>query len=217
MKDLIILGIGPHAREMADIVEQINQVQATWNLLGFIAATTQADLVGQYLSGLPVLGIYNDVARLSQAQPYAVAYFAPEYGSDTTGCPPQRVVSLIAPSAFVARTVQLGAGCVIYPNCFIGYNAVLGERVFMLSGSVVNHDDRLEDNVTLCTNVSLAGSVQVETGCYLGQACTVRQFVRIGRDSLIGMGSVVLEDVPANSVMVGNPARRLRDRYPAGK
>jgi acetyltransferase-like isoleucine patch superfamily enzyme len=38
--------------------------------------------------------------------------------------------------------------------------------------------------------------------------------LRIGRDSLIGMGSVVVSNVPPNSVMVGNPAHKLRDRNP---
>jgi acetyltransferase-like isoleucine patch superfamily enzyme len=64
----------------------------------------------------------------------------------------------------------------------------------------------------MASGVVLAGSVHVEGGCYLGQFCTVRQQVRIGRGSLVGMGAVVLRDVPPNSVMVGNPARRLRDR-----
>jgi acetyltransferase-like isoleucine patch superfamily enzyme len=54
--------------------------------------------------------------------------------------------------------------------------------------------------------------VWVEDGCYLGQACAIKQYLRIGRGSLIGMGSVVVRDVPPNSVMVGNPARKLRDR-----
>ncbi len=56
--------------------------------------------------------------------------------------------------------------------------------------------------------------VHVESGCYLGQACTIKQYLTIGRESLIGMGSVVLKDVPPNSVMVGNPALWLRKRYP---
>lgn len=74
---------------------------------------------------------------------------------------------------------------------------------------VNNHDVCLEENFTVCSGVTLAGFVHVEAGCYLGQACTIKQYVRIGRGSLIGMGAVVLRDVPPNSVMVGNPARPL--------
>ena len=206
MQDLIILGAGPHAQEMADIVAQINRVQPTWNLLGSIVSPRQADLVGQTIDNLVILGTETAIGQ------YPQACFAAEYGSDSSGCPRERLISLIAHSAFVARTAVIGAGCVIYPNCFVGHNARLGDRVFVLSGSIINHDNVLEDNVSVTSHVSLAGYVHVETGCYLGQACTVRQYLRIGRDSLIGMGSVVLADVPPNSVMVGNPARKLRDR-----
>ncbi len=112
----------------------------------------------------------------------------------------------------MSRTAQIGAGCVIYPHSFVGLNAILGDRVFCLSGSVINHDVVLEDRVVVASGVSLAGSVYVEPDCYLGQACTVRQYVRIGRGSLIGMGAVVIHDVVPNSVIVGNPGQRLRDR-----
>jgi acetyltransferase-like isoleucine patch superfamily enzyme len=66
--------------------------------------------------------------------------------------------------------------------------------------------------VTLTSGVTIAGDVHIEADCYLGQSCTVREMRRIGRGSLIGMGSVVLRDVAPNSIMVGNPARRLRAR-----
>mgnify|MGYP001570233007 CR=1 FL=1 len=46
----------------------------------------------------------------------------------------------------------------------------------------------------------------------LGQGCAVRQHLRIGRNSMIGMGAVVIKDVPPNCVMAGNPARKLRDK-----
>ena len=45
-----------------------------------------------------------------------------------------------------------------------------------------------------------------------GTGCTVRQYLRIGKDSFIGMGAVVVRDVPPNAVMAGNPARKLKDR-----
>jgi tetrahydrodipicolinate N-acetyltransferase len=53
--------------------------------------------------------------------------------------------------------------------------------------------------------------VTVESGSYLGQSCTIREFLRIGKQSYIGMGSVVIRDVAPQSMMVGNPARKLRD------
>lgn len=84
-------------------------------------------------------------------------------------------------------------------------------HVFVLSGCIINHDDRIGNRVIMASGVSLAGSVLVDDGCYLGQSCSVRQMLTIGKNSLVGMGSVVLRDVPPDSVMVGNPARKLRE------
>jgi acetyltransferase-like isoleucine patch superfamily enzyme len=101
---------------------------------------------------------------------------------------------------------------VIYPHCFVGARAEIGDFLFCLSGSVINHNDIIEDRVTLTSGVVLAGDVHVEEGCYLGQSSTVRELLRIGKGSIIGMGAVVLHNVPPNSVVVGNPARRLGTR-----
>jgi sugar O-acyltransferase (sialic acid O-acetyltransferase NeuD family) len=214
MQALIILGAGPHAQEMAEIVGQINGHAGTpvWNLLGFLVPETQVNLVGERLgSALPVLDTYAGLGNYRDVS-FALEYncAAPEIGSDLL--PRERVTNLIAPSAFVAGTSKLGAGCVIYPGCFVGHNAVLGDRVFALAGAIINHDDVLEDGVTVCSNASLAGFVHIEADTYLGQACAVRQYLRIGQGSVVGMGAVVVSNVPANSIMVGNPARKLRDR-----
>jgi sugar O-acyltransferase (sialic acid O-acetyltransferase NeuD family) len=206
VRDLLILGTGVHCAEMAEIVERVNGITPTWNLLGFIATSEQR--VGERLNGYPILGPPDRLEEFPQAQlvsdhawPHPV--------------PRERLATVVDPSAFVSRTAAIGAGCVIYPNCFVGLNARIGDRVFCLSGSVINHDDVLEDRVVVASSVTLAGSVHVETECYLGQACTIRQYLRIGRGSMIGMGAVVIQDVPPNSVIVGNPGRRLRDREPA--
>jgi sugar O-acyltransferase (sialic acid O-acetyltransferase NeuD family) len=207
MSDLIILGTGVHAAEMAEIVERINQVEPTWNLLGFIAPDEQTNHAGEEINGYPILGTRQVLTD------YPDAWYVPDNGfPDLAEIPTQRLASIIAPSSFVSRTARIGPGCVVYPNCFIGLNVTLGNRVFILSGSIINHDDKLGDGAVVCSGVSLAGFVTVEDGCYLGQACTIKQYLRIGRGSLIGMGSVVVKDVPPNSVMVGNPARRLRER-----
>jgi sugar O-acyltransferase (sialic acid O-acetyltransferase NeuD family) len=209
VQELIILGAGPHAMEMAEIA---GQSAGRWTVRGFLVPETQLELVGQPVAhGLTVLDTYAGLGDYPNAV-FALEYNcgAPEIGSDQL--PRDRVITLVAPTAFVAATSRIGAGCVIYPGCFVGHNAVLGDRVFALAGAVINHDDVLEDDVTVCSNASLAGFVHVEAGSYLGQACTIRQYLRIGAGSLIGMGAVVVSNVPPHAVMVGNPARRLRDR-----
>jgi sugar O-acyltransferase (sialic acid O-acetyltransferase NeuD family) len=208
MRDLVILGIGPHAMEIADIVTRINQVQETWNLLGFVS--TMDDKVGEERRGLPVLGsnrIWED---------YPTVLAIPEYEWPLKAqIPRHHLTTLIDPSSFVSTSAQIGLGCIIYPHCFIGTDARIGDFLYCLAGSVINHEDVIEDRVVITSSVSVAGNVHIEADCYLGQSCTIREMTRIGRGSLIGMGSVVLADVAPNSVMVGNPARKLGSRrYP---
>jgi acetyltransferase-like isoleucine patch superfamily enzyme len=49
----------------------------------------------------------------------------------------------------------------------------------------------------------------------VGAGAVVREGLRIGAGALVGMGSVVLADVPAGAVWAGNPARPLRAGVPA--
>ena len=200
MRDLLILGDGVHGREMAEIVERINRVTPTWNLLGFLSPG--AEKAGTLRNGYPVLGS----AEAWNEYPHAALIPDNEWPS-AFPLPRERLISLIDPSVFVSRTAQIGVGCVFYPNCFIGLNARIGDRVFCLSGSVINHDDVIEDGVIMASGVILAGSVHVEAGSYLGQGCTVRQRLRIGRGCMIGMGAVVIRDAPPGTVIVGNPGR----------
>ncbi len=203
MRELIILGAGPHAAEMADIVAAVNSCSPRWRLRGFLSATAGAATgspAGE-LNGYPVLGTLADLPA------YPAAEVLLEYGVRLPAGAGNPVQSLVAPSAFVSRSARLGAGSVVYPHCFVGARAVLGERAFLLAGAIINHDVHLDSDVTVCSGATLAGGVRVERGAYLGQRCTVRQDLCVGADSLVGMGSVVTADVPPRAVVAGNPAR----------
>jgi len=205
MRELIVCGTGVHALEVLQIVERLNKAEPTYRLVGLLAE--EAAAVRRSVCDYPVLGTVAEAAR------FAGAFFVTGYGQRRAATiPRERLISLVDPSCYVHRTARLGAGTVLYPGCFVGANARLGESIFCLSNSVINHDCVLEDFVTLATGACLAGYVHVGTGAYLGQACTVRQNTSIGAGSLVGTGAVVVKDVAPQTVVVGNPARKLRDR-----
>lgn len=205
MQQLIILGTGVHGAEMAHIIERINRQEPTWHLLGHVAPGTTDE---REFFGYPMLGSAEEMGDLLARYPEAMLIADNEFPKSVV-VPEERLATIIDPSCYIHPTATIGRGCVIYPHCYVGLNATIGDSVFILSGCTINHDDVLEDRVVAASKVTLAGVVYVESGVYLGQSCTVRQFLRIGKNALIGMGAVVVKDVEPESTMVGNPARAL--------
>lgn len=213
MQELILLGTGVHGAEMAHIVERINRQAPTWKLLGHVAPKVTDK---KEWAGSPILGWAGELEEILAEHPLAGVVADNEFPKSVQ-VPPERLVNLVDPSCFVHPAARLGRGCVLYPHCFVGLNAVLGDRVFVLAGCIINHDVVLADRVVLGSNVALAGCVHVEAGAYLGQSCSVRQYLRIGREAFIGMGAIVIKDVEPGCVMIGNPARLLRKNEPKPK
>ncbi len=206
MKSLIILGTGVHAGEMAHIVERINRQELAWKLLGHIAPKVTEQ---KAFAGYPVLGCADKIEEILAAYPDAMLVSDNEFPKSVS-VPMERLATLIDPDSFVHPSARIGKGCVFYPGAFMGLNAVIGDRVFALSGATINHDDVIEDDVVFASRVTLAGFVHVEQAVYLGQNCSIRQFLRIGTNATVGMGSVVVKDVKPNTVMAGNPAKVLK-------
>jgi acetyltransferase-like isoleucine patch superfamily enzyme len=54
------------------------------------------------------------------------------------------------------------------------------------------------------------GRIEVKDNCFIGVSCIILANVTIGPNSIVGAGSVVTKDVPANTVVAGNPARVIK-------
>jgi sugar O-acyltransferase (sialic acid O-acetyltransferase NeuD family) len=191
---------------MAHIVTRINRQEPTWQLLGHIAPKATDDTE---FAGNPILGSVEAMAEVLAKYPDAMLVADNEFPK-SVALPMERLATLIDPDSFIHPTATIGRGCVFYPGTFIGLKSKVGDRVFALGGATINHDDVIEDEVVFASKVTLAGCVHVERGVYLGQSCTIRQFLRIGKNATIGMGAVVVKDVVPNAIMAGNPAKVLK-------
>lgn len=129
-------------------------------------------------------------------------------------------------------------GCEIGDNTKIGSfveiqkNAKVGERCKISSHTFICEGVTIEDNVFVGHNVAFIndsyprattadGSLQTEKdwkvettlvkrGASIGSGATILANITIGENAMVGAGSVVTKDVPANTVVVGNPARIIR-------
>jgi len=205
MRELIILGTGIHSAEIAEIIGRINRLKPTWKLLGHIYP--KSEQIPETFFNRRVLGGPDVIKKHKKA-----FFIADNEFPKNIPVPQGRWATIIDPTCFVHSTARIGEGGVLFPFCYVGARAKIGFRFFALSGTIINHDDVIGDYVVSASSVTLAGNVVVGDYSYLGQGCAVRQFIKLGRNCLIGMSAVVVKDVEENAVMAGNPARKMRDR-----
>ncbi len=127
---------------------------------------------------------------------------------------------------------RMGEGCYLEPplRCDYGFNIRLGDRVYVNFNLVVldcaavtiGNDVLIGPNVGIYTaghpvdpglrreGLEFALPVTIENGVWIGGHAVIAPGVRIGRNSVIGAGSVVTKDIPANVVAAGNPCRVIR-------
>lgn len=106
----------------------------------------------------------------------------------------------------------VGSGVVIDDQCRIGSRVSIQTGVYIPTFTVIEDDVFLGPRVCL-TNDKFMGrpaelvGVTVRRGARLGANCVVLPGIEIGEQAVVGSGAVVTKDVPAYSIVAGNPAR----------
>ncbi|MEC5156966.1 acetyltransferase [Chryseobacterium sp. MP_3.2] len=118
--------------------------------------------------------------------------------------------TIIHSSAYVSRFSAVGEGTVIMPQVCINAEVTIGNHCIINTASTIEHECVIEDFVHISPKASLAGNITVRKGVQIGLGANIIQGITIGENAVIGAGTVVLNDVPANAVMVGNPGRILK-------
>ncbi|EKO3599057.1 hypothetical protein M6B40_001210 [Vibrio metschnikovii] len=118
-------------------------------------------------------------------------------------------VSLVHNNVFLEFS-NVGVGCFVH-QCDIGANVKIGNHVSIKIGAIISHDTTINDYAFIGPGVTLCGHVRVQRGAYIGAGAVVKEHVNIGAGATIGAGSVVLKDVEPFSVVVGVPAKKIKD------
>ena len=119
------------------------------------------------------------------------------------------VPHFVHPNAYVHRSVQIGAGSMIYAGCTVDRNTRLGRGVLLNNGVVVAHDCSIGDACWFGPGVTLSGVVTVAESTFIGSGATVSNDLSIGANVVIGLSTAVTRNLGDNVSAIGNPMRIL--------
>ena len=126
-----------------------------------------------------------------------------------------RLATLVHRSVYRGPRGEIGEGTIVAPGSIIMCDTRIGANVYINIGCTVSHDTIIEDFATLSPGVSVAGTVHIEDGAFIGTGASFIQGkpglpLRVGRNAVVGAGACVTADVKSGQTVVGVPARPVQ-------
>jgi sugar O-acyltransferase (sialic acid O-acetyltransferase NeuD family) len=208
MRKLVIIGAGGFGKEVAWVVERINEALPTFELAGFCddAEARREGLWGAYAmlgrveSVRDTLGAVGFVCAIgNNRERQAMAARARAAG--------HHAVQVVDPSAVVAPDALLGEGCYVGIGSVVSTGARSGAGVIVNHHVCVGHDVVVDDFAQLCPGVCVSGGCSIGEGALLGTNAGTIPLKRIGAWATVGAGVVALRDLADGGSAVRLAAR----------
>lgn len=196
MEDIILLGIGGHARSVTDSIEQMGK----YHIVGFLDTE---EMQGKHLKKYRVLGTddelekyfadgvknafvtigflgHGDVRNRLYRQLKAIGYKLP---------------NIIDSAAIIALDAELGEGIFVGKRAVINANARVENMCIINTGAIIEHDCQVGEFSHISVGSVLCGNVKVGRAAFVGANTTVIQERCIGDNCIIGAGMTIRKNV----------------------
>lgn len=205
-----IYGAGSLGREILSLIK-IEGKEGLWDDIVFIDDV----YVGEMAYGLRNVtynifkSIYSKVdvrVIVATGEPKYRSYLLNKLKSDG-----YKMETYISDNAFVGKNAIINYGTVIFPNVYIGNDVVIHNNCIVHANAKIEADCIIGGNTFVSLGAFVGASTVLGNRVFVGPNASLFDHISIGDDSMIGMGSVVLESVRENKVLVGNPAKCIKD------
>ncbi len=205
---LVIIGAGGHGKVVCDAA-----LEAGFEVLGFY--DDDPSKVGTKINGVPVLGSINDLFILDNKEKVSVTVAIGDnivrariyYKVLARGF---KLATIVHPRSYTSKYSRIGWGTVVCAGAIVQPGAIIGDDVIINTGSTVDHDCLLFHHTCVNPQATLTGEVKVGYLATIHSNATVAPRKCIGDNAVVGAASLVLNDVPPDTVYVGVPARFLK-------
>lgn len=135
--------------------------------------------------------------------PFCCVYRGVEIGNNT----------LLGDYASIRENCKIGNFSIISRNVSVNYNTIIGNHTKIMDNSHITGNAIIKDNVFISVLVSTTNDNSMGKNGYNEEVNgpTIEDNVKIGKNSVIGSGAVVTKNVACNKVVMGIPAKEVRD------
>jgi sugar O-acyltransferase (sialic acid O-acetyltransferase NeuD family) len=213
VKNIIVVGSAGHAKVAMDIIER----EGKYRIVGLIDAFKKS---GETSFDYTILGKEEDLPELSKKHNLGGCLIA--VGDNWKRhlvveklkniVPKIPFISAVHPSTQIARNAAIGDGTVIMAGAIVNSDTRIGRFCIINTNASIDHDCIMEDFSSLAPGVTVGGSVKIGAFTAISLGVNVIHRRQIGKHTVVGSGSVVINDVPAYSVAYGFPAKVIRER-----
>jgi len=120
------------------------------------------------------------------------------------------VLSYVDPSTVFGGDNRLGIGTIIFPNCYLGYKSDTQVGSVIQPGTLIEHHSVVGNFVNINPRLTTGGFVKIEDFAQINISVEIVNRIVIGRSTVIGAGSLVLENCDPRSLYYGRPAVFVR-------
>jgi len=211
MENIVLFGSGGHAKVILDILEKGGK----YKVLGTIDDGKE---VGENVwCSYDVIGKMEDIGSIPHLDGILVSIGDNWIRSKVVErilekYPDISFINAVHPSAQIAGDVEMGVGNVVMANAIINSGTKVGNHCVINTRASVDHDNRLEDFVTVAPGSTTGGDVRIGEQSYIALGASIIHGKNIGEHTIVGAGSVVVKDIPGYVVAYGIPAKTVRKR-----
>lgn len=197
----VSLGAGGHAASVVDALRDVAELVA---------------IAGESSRNWPVRRFESDDAALEAAVENGWRVLVTIGSNDIREAvlgrvPAERLFAGISSQATVSVDAEFSAGSVAHHHAHVGPGARVGLGVIVNTGAIVEHDVVIESCAHVAPGAVVLGGSQIGARALVGSGARILPGVVVGPDAVVAAGSVVVRDVAAGELVIGQPARPRPD------